>query len=151
MKKLIHKLLRPAFVICLFLSQLFSARETMIAGNFYLVIGGLLLFAGGILLIVSAFVNLRKATGKNEKAAGSPFRIIRHPIYTGIYVFTVGLGLIFFTWLWFIVMAAFLPLWYRECWKEEKEMAKLHGQKYIDYQKRTGMIFPLIIKRLKLK
>jgi protein-S-isoprenylcysteine O-methyltransferase Ste14 len=43
-------------------------------------------------------------------------------------------------------MIAFIPLWYMECRKEEKEMIKMHGQEYIDYRKKTGMFLPKIMK-----
>jgi protein-S-isoprenylcysteine O-methyltransferase Ste14 len=39
-------------------------------------------------------------------------------------------------------MIVFIPFWYIECREEEKEMIKLFGEKYIEYQKKTGMFFP---------
>jgi protein-S-isoprenylcysteine O-methyltransferase Ste14 len=61
-----------------------------------------------------------------------------------MYVLSAGLGFVFFAWLWFLVMVAFIPLWSLECKKEEKEMIELYGPRYIDYQKRTGMFFPKV-------
>ena len=78
-------------------------------------------------------------------AVTGPFRYIRHPIYTGIYVLTLGIGLIFFSGLWYIVMILFIPLWYIECMEEEREMLKTYGQEYADYQSRTKVFMPFII------
>ncbi|OFY66673.1 MAG: hypothetical protein A2Y71_09020 [Bacteroidetes bacterium RBG_13_42_15] len=88
-------------------------------------------------------MNLQKAVKAKKIAIHGPFKYIRHPIYDSMYILSTGLGLIFFSWLWFIVMVAFAPLWYLECKEEEKEMIKLHGQKYVDYQKTTGMFLPI--------
>jgi len=52
---------------------------------------------------------------------------IRHPIYTSAYILSIGLGLIFFAWFWFIVMIVFLPFWYLECREEEKDRESLIG------------------------
>jgi len=89
-------------------------------------------------------LHLRKAVNAEDVVISGPFKYIRHPIYTSMYILSIGLGLIFFAWLWFIVMIIFIPFWYLECRQEEKEMIKLYGQKYIDYQKKTGMFLPRI-------
>ena len=72
------------------------------------------------------------------------YRYIRHPIYVGIYLFSVGLGCIFFAWLWFGVLLIFIPLWYIECKGEENQLISTYGEAYIHYQQRTGMFFPKI-------
>jgi len=142
-RKIFHVTLRLAFAICLFLSQFFSNRNSLFTDNLYLLFAGILFLAGGILLLISASLNLQKAVKAKKIAIHGPFKYIRHPIYDSMYILSTGLGLIFFSWLWFIVMVAFAPLWYLECKEEEKEMIKLHGQKYVDYQKTTGMFLPI--------
>ena len=144
MKKVIHIILRPAFGICLLLSQLFSNRTTFFSQNYLLLIAGILFVSLAVMLFISASKHLSKALNNNKIADTGPFRFIRHPIYTGIYVLTFGLGLIFFSWLWYITMIVFIPLWYIECREEEKEMLKFHTQEYTDYQNRTKMFIPSI-------
>jgi protein-S-isoprenylcysteine O-methyltransferase Ste14 len=145
-QKILHKIIKPLFGICLFLSQFTSSRITFFTDNTCLLSAGVLLFITGILLWIAASLNLHQAVKENKIAVSGPYKVIRHPIYTSIYILSIGLGLIFFAWLWFIVMISLVPLWYIECMKEEKEMIKLHGQEYIDYRKRTGMFLPRIIK-----
>jgi len=144
LKRILHIVLRSAFGICLFLSQFTSNRNTIFTDNFYLLFLGILFLTGGILLLIKASLHLRKAINAEDIVISGPFKYIRHPIYTSMYIFSIGLGLIFFAWLWFIVMIIFIPFWYLECREEEKEMIKLYGQKYIDYRKKTGMFLPRI-------
>jgi len=145
-QRILHKIIRPLFGICLFLSQFTSSRITFFTDNPWLLSAGVLVFIVGILLWIAASLNLNQAAKENKIAVSGPYKVIRHPVYTSIYVLSAGLGLMFFTWLWFIVMTAFIPLWYIECLNEEKEMIKLHGQEYINYRSRTGMFIPGSIK-----
>jgi len=107
---------------------------------------GVLVLITGILLWIFASYNLQKAVKENKIAVRGPYKYIRHPIYASIYLLSTGLGLMFFAWLWFIIMIAFMPLWYIECRNEEKQVIKLHGQGFIDYRNRTGMFLPRILK-----
>jgi len=142
--RVLYTILRPAFAICLFLSQFDSSRTSFFTANPYLLSVGVILFVAGVSLSIGASIYLKKAIDANEIAVSGPFRYVRHPIYASMYVLSVGLGFIFFAWLWFLVMAAFISLWYLECRNEEKEMVELYGPRYIDYQKRTGMLFPKV-------
>jgi protein-S-isoprenylcysteine O-methyltransferase Ste14 len=145
-KRILHIALRSGFAICLFLSQFTSSRTTFFTGNLYMLIAGVIVFFAGILLVISASNSLSRDVKENRIAVTGPYKYIRHPIYTSMYILSAGLGLIFFTWLWYMVMIAFIPLWYMECREEEKEMIKKHGQEYEDYGSRTGMFFPKLHK-----
>jgi protein-S-isoprenylcysteine O-methyltransferase Ste14 len=105
---------------------------------------GITFLIAGIIIWITASYNLKKALSEKIIAISGPYKYIRHPIYVSIYILSAGLGFIFFTWLWFLVMIAFTPLWYLECRNEEREMIELFGREYIDYRKITGMFFPII-------
>ena len=137
--RLRHILLRLGFGVCLFLSQFTSDRLTWFTDNTTMIIIGVILTVAGILLWVWAAIWLRRTKSFKGFTESGPFKYIRHPIYTSIYILCVGLGLIFFAWLWFVAMIIFMPLWYLEGKEEEKRMSELHGQKYADYKARTGM------------
>jgi len=139
-----HILLRPAFAVCLFLSQFTSERITWFTDNTIMIILGAIFSFAGVMLLVWATVWLKRTACSKGFTESGPFKYVRHPIYTGIYVFCSGLGLIFFAWLWFIVMIIFMPFWYLESRDEEKQMAELHGRKYAAYRARTGMFLPKI-------
>ncbi len=142
--KICHIALRLIFGVCLFLSQFTSGRNTFFTDNTYLFSMGIAFFVAGNIIWIIASYNLKKAVSENKIATGGPYKYIRHPIYTSIYILSVGLGFIFFAWLWFVVMIVFIPFWYLECRKEEKEMIELLGEEYINYRKNTGMFFPQI-------
>jgi len=144
MKRIIHLTVRPVFGGCLLLAQIFTNRTSFFTGNYFLLITGILIFLAGILLTVFSSIHLGKVRDTKQIAVTGPFKFIRHPIYTAIYILSIGLGLIFFSWLWIIVMIIFIPLWYIECREEEKEMLKINEQEYADYKNRTGMFIPLI-------
>ncbi|MCU0461686.1 MAG: isoprenylcysteine carboxylmethyltransferase family protein [Bacteroidales bacterium] len=140
-KKILFVALRLGFGICLFLSQFTGNRNTFFTDNPYMLCLGILVFLAGILFWVTSSYNLQKAVKENRIAASGPYKFVRHPIYTSIYILTAGLGFMFFAWFWFVIMIVFIPLWYLECRKEEKEMIELHGEEYINYRKNTGMFF----------
>lgn len=145
-KKILHIALRLIFGVCLFLSQFTSNRNTFFTDNIYLLSVGVIVIFCSILIFTTASLHLQKAVNQGKIAVSGPYKYIRHPIYTSIYILTFGLGLIFFAWLWFVVMIAFLPLWYLECHKEDKEMIRLHNQEYTNYRQSTGMFVPKIFR-----
>lgn len=143
--KVFSAALRPAFAFCLFLSQLASPRSSVFTQDPFLLALGIMFILAGVLLWISASRYLSQATRAEEIATSGPFKYVRHPVYLSMYILSIGLGLIFFTWLWFVVLIAFFPLWYLECRGEEKEMIELHGEEYVDYQARTGMLLPKLV------
>ncbi len=97
----------------------------------------------GILIWIMASSHLKRAISEKRIMKSGPYKYIRHPIYVSIYMLSIGLRLIFFSWYWFIVLAVFIPLWYHECLNEERELIKLHKIEYNEYRVKTGMFFPV--------
>lgn len=140
--EVIHVVLRPAFAICLFLSQFTSNRTSFFTDDPYLLSLGAVFIVAGLSLLIAASIHLRRA---DEIVTSGPFRYIRHPIYVSIYILSIGLGLIFFAWIWFLVLIVFIPLWWLECKSEEKEMKERYGEEYVAYQERTDMFIPGVL------
>jgi len=72
------------------------------------------------------------------------YKWVRHPIYTGIIIATLGLG-IYTAQLSRVLLSA--ALWMLFYWKASYE-EQLLAQKYKDYesyQRKTGMLFPRIV------
>ena len=78
-------------------------------------------------------------------AMSGPYRVIRHPIYASVLLLTAGMGLVFFTWLHFLVLAVFAPLWWLECMREEEAMMERFGDAYVEYRERTAMLIPRLL------
>lgn len=87
---------------------------------------------------------MRRALFDKSLVTTGPFEYVRHPMYVGIYTMLFGVGIVFFSKSWFMIMMVFIPVWYSNCKIEEKQMTEFHGEKYLNYKKRTGMFFPKI-------
>ena len=94
---------------------------------------------------VRTVIDLRRAREARIVATTGPYGAIRHPIYASMYLISIGMGLVFFAWLWFVVLIAFLPLWWLEARTEEREMRAAFGEAYTHYQARTPMFIPGLI------
>lgn len=147
--KVLHIGLRPAMAISLsaaqFLSYVIGNRTSVFTGNLYLVLFGAGFIVAGVLLWVVASVHCQRAASVDKLATSGPFKYIRHPIYVSIYLLLAGLGFIFFTWLHFLVLVIFAPLWWLQCKSEEEKMREEYGEEYITYQERTTMFIPGVL------
>ncbi len=75
-----------------------------------------------------------------------PYRLIRHPSYSGALLTIFGYGLVFTNWL-SLVLALLFPLvayWYRMS-VEEQALLNALGLDYRAYMKRTKRIIPFVI------
>jgi protein-S-isoprenylcysteine O-methyltransferase Ste14 len=143
--KILHIMLRPGFGLCLFLSQFTSNRNTFFTDNLPMIIIGLVTTIAGVSLWLAASINLGRGKETGVMSTSGPFQNIRHPIYTSVYLISIGFGFLFFAWLWFVVMVVFIPLWWLESKEEEKEMLEKYGEKYANYQERTKMFIPGVV------
>ena len=83
---------------------------------------------------------------KNQKLIQSgPYKYIRHPSYTGLFLEIVGVGLFLSNWLAIIIILILLfpSLIYRIS-IEEKVLVKAFRNEYTSYQKRTKKLIPFI-------
>jgi protein-S-isoprenylcysteine O-methyltransferase Ste14 len=72
-----------------------------------------------------------------------PYRVLRHPSYTGIFLILAGFGLAFGSWVsaavaLLIVFAGMLP----RIRVEERALAQAFGPDYADYAKSTARVLP---------
>jgi len=76
-----------------------------------------------------------------------PYRWIRHPMYTTLFSFFVGLMLVSANWL--VVMLVILSIFvlYMRIGKEEKMMIEQFGDEYRAYMRCTGRLLPRLIRK----
>lgn len=69
------------------------------------------------------------------------FGLVRHPIYSGIFLFCAGLGL-YTESLYRLSIAFVLLAWFYFKSRYEEKNMKAHFPEYPKYQKKTGRFFP---------
>ena len=116
--------------------------------------GGLLL-VGGIVLLLSAHIHLGRSfhslvvtKEKHQLVTSGPYQWIRHPIYTAYLMNYIGGGLLAANLvLTFIPVMFFGFMIINRIPREEEIMRAEFGQNYLDFENRTGRLFPRIFTR----
>jgi protein-S-isoprenylcysteine O-methyltransferase Ste14 len=118
-------------------------------------LGGLALAAGISLLgfahhhLGKSFHSLVVSKENQTLVETGPYRWIRHPIYAAFLINYVGGGLLSGNIVLTVVpVTMYAILVVIRMGQEEKVMEELFGQKYIEYEKRTGRLLPRIKKKL---
>jgi protein-S-isoprenylcysteine O-methyltransferase Ste14 len=75
-----------------------------------------------------------------------PYRWIRHPSYTGVLIFLVGMGLAMQSWAAMLVNIVIFGVAYGfRIFVEEKVLIRELGNSYVEYMKRTKRVIPKIV------
>jgi protein-S-isoprenylcysteine O-methyltransferase Ste14 len=120
-------------------------------GRFFASAGVVLFIAGLILrwwaiIMLGRFFTVDVTIEKDhEVVERGPFRIVRHPSYTGVLLAFVGLGLSLRNWAALLVIllpigAAFI----HRMSVEEDALSRALGPRYAEYMKRTKRLVPFI-------
>jgi protein-S-isoprenylcysteine O-methyltransferase Ste14 len=118
------------------------------------VIGAILLIAATLFTLWSRFVlGTMWSSGAAVKSAhqlrtDGPYRITRHPIYTGILGMLVGTTLVF-VGAWPVLLIG-LVVFGRRIPKEEQLMAEQFGEQYLEYKNRVPQLVPGLYLRKKV-
>jgi protein-S-isoprenylcysteine O-methyltransferase Ste14 len=119
--------------------------------NTFFVIGSILALTGLIIRVTSILQLKQQFTYtvtkiENHKLIKTGlYRIIRHPGYLGQLIIFLGISTCLSNWISIILMLIPVLLGYLNRINiEEKFMAEQLGQKYLDYQKRTKRLIPMI-------
>lgn len=78
----------------------------------------------------------------HELITSGPYRLVRHPIYTGIILATVGTGLVIPVWFFVFLIMTGTFIWRVK--KEEALMTKQFPNQYPEYMKRTWALVPWV-------
>jgi protein-S-isoprenylcysteine O-methyltransferase Ste14 len=111
---------------------------------------GALVGVAGAALVVRARVELGPAWSLVPKAdrdtglvTTGPYRLVRHPIYSGLAMVVMGEALAFSSWpAVMIVLAGIIPTFTWRARAEEELLSRSFGDRYIVYRQRTKMIIP---------
>ncbi|MBI5378344.1 MAG: isoprenylcysteine carboxylmethyltransferase family protein [Thaumarchaeota archaeon] len=79
----------------------------------------------------------------HELITSGPYKYVRHPMYASIYLTHVGFLILTANWLvGVLLLAPFTILYIVRVRSEEQMMIEKFGQKYLDYMKGNGRLFP---------
>ncbi len=110
---------------------------------------GLLLYGLGCLLLAAAFCRLGRSF-RTEGAAprlgqlltGGPYRLVRHPMYTGLLCLWLGLSCMTQSLACFAAFGIYLLLIIRVIAIEEDELRQAYGDQYRLYQRGVRKLIP---------
>lgn len=91
-------------------------------------------------------------TRRNAKfVERGPYRLIRHPMYTGVLVAGVSMGLALGTWLVPLLTCIVFALFVVRTTTEERYLIERFGETYRDYMRRVGAFFPKVTRSERVK
>lgn len=105
----------------------------------FVVVGQVLILTGAIVALV-AWRQLWK--NRNDIAVGGFYRYIRHPQYTGFFLFIIGSVINWPTIVTMCMAPALVCRYYRLALDEEQEVCARVGNDYREYMARTGRFLP---------
>jgi protein-S-isoprenylcysteine O-methyltransferase Ste14 len=119
--------------------------NTLFVIGLILAIIGLIIRVTSILTLKQQFTYTVTKIEDHELIESGLYRIIRHPGYLGQLIIFLGISTSLSNWLSILLMMVPVLLGYLiRIIVEEKFMIEQMGQKYIDYQKRTKKLIPMI-------
>jgi len=92
-----------------------------------------------------------KEEGKGTLVTGGIYGYGRHPQYTGFMLITLGLLVHWATIPLLIMWPILVLLYYRLAKREEREMEKEFGDKYVKYKRKTSMFIPFLLVKKTFK
>ena len=112
---------------------------------------GLVLFAAGLGSAVWARVHIGRNWGtpmtqkdEPELVTSGPYRLVRHPIYSGILVASLGTA-VALSWFWLIPLALAATYFIYSATVEERYLAEEFPSSYPAYKRSTRMLVPFIL------
>jgi protein-S-isoprenylcysteine O-methyltransferase Ste14 len=97
--------------------------------------------------VLGNFFSLDVGTQKGQKVVkNGPYKLVRHPSYTGLLLTVVGIGLALQSWegVIVIILGFGFGFGYRIHVEEKLLVSKL-GDEYIEYMKETKRLIPYIL------
>ena len=80
---------------------------------------------------------------KPELVTTGPYSLVRHPIYTGLFIAMIG-SMLTQGFLWLIYIIVLSSYFIYSAKKEENSMLLHFPDKYPEYMKRTKMLIPFL-------
>ena len=79
---------------------------------------------------------------EHHLVTSGPYAYIRHPIYTAMFGYGIGLALVTANWVFIVLAALIFPFLFARVPREEQMMVNRFGDAYREYARRTGRYVP---------
>jgi protein-S-isoprenylcysteine O-methyltransferase Ste14 len=114
---------------------------------------GIVIMFGGIFLrqwsiaILGGFFSVLVSVQEGQTLVRKgPYRVIRHPSYTGTLLTLIGIGLAVQSWGALLILLLMFSIVYSyRIGVEEKTLATQFGNEYTTYMKKTKMLIPFVL------
>ncbi len=113
-----------------------------VIGKIFAVVGILLLIAG-IITLGKNLTPLPYPKENSELVEKGPYRFVRHPIYSGVIILTLGYALIVHGWLTLLYVALLFIFFDLKARKEEQWLREKFSN-YTAYSQRVSRLIPYI-------
>lgn len=120
------------------------AKEIAKPFGYFVFLIGMIPLTWGLLTLKGAFLgNLTPVSG--ELVQSGPYQYLRHPIYLSMLISTLGLAFGMRS-MWGMVATIFLfgATTIFRARLEERELAKIHGEDWVEYVDKTSFIIPFL-------
>lgn len=106
-----------------------------------------IIFRQWSIAVLGRFFSATVGTQEGQKVVDQgPYRLIRHPSYTGVFLTLIGLGLALQSWGAVIILIMLFSVAYGyRIYTEEKVLKSTLGEEYNEYKKRTKKLIPYVI------
>jgi protein-S-isoprenylcysteine O-methyltransferase Ste14 len=141
-----------SLIVSIMIAYFFGVNEITLLPDwvFYL---GIALMIGGIALrqwaifVLGRFFSTKVTILSDHKiVTNGPYRVIRHPAYSGTLLTLVGLGLASRTWAGTLAILILFGLVYNyRISIEEKELKAEFGEQYFEYSRKTKRLIPFLL------
>ena len=140
------------WIVVFLVSLNFPPRKiAMLPGWVYYI--GIVVMVAGIVIRQSAIAVLGRFFSTNigvqyehRVVDTGPYRLVRHPSYSGAFVLQLGIGLAVQNWgALLVIIAGFAIVYGQRMLAEEKVLVSALGEDYVRYMKRTKRIIPYVV------
>lgn len=119
--------------------------NTVLFTGIILMLLGLSMRAWAVIFLGKYFTPTVQIQNEHKLITGGPYKIVRHPSYTGAYLAIIAPAIVLHSWPGLIIaIVAMTVAYYVRINVEEKALISYFGNDYLEYKSATKTIIPFI-------